>query len=124
MAVKCLFCRIVKGEIPSYKIYEDKDFLAFLDIFPKTTGHTLVIPKLHCQWVWDYPKAGEYWEIVTKIANHLRKVSGEQVRALVFGFDVPHSHIHLLPGKIDKFTGEKRADDEMQAIRAKFSMLE
>lgn len=113
----CLFCKIIKGEIPSYKIYEDKNFLAFLDIFPKTEGHTLVIPKIHIQWVWDYPALGGYFELVGKLARHLRQVSGrEVVRGLVYGIEVPHAHVHLMPGKADNFDGSKLEPEIMQAL--------
>ena len=65
---ECIFCKIVAGELPSYKVYEDANFLAFLDIYPRTKGHTLVIPKKHYQWVYDVPEFGKYWEIAKKIA--------------------------------------------------------
>ena len=52
----CIFCKIVRGEIPSQKVYEDSDFLAFLDIHPKGTGHTLLIPKQHYPWFTDVPE--------------------------------------------------------------------
>ena len=113
----CLFCKIIKGEISSYKIYEDKDFLAFLDIFPKTVGHTLVIPKKHVQWVWDYPALDKYFELVGKLARHLRARSGEpMVRSLVYGIEVPHAHVHLLPGQTNKFDGKQLAPDKLQAL--------
>lgn len=118
----CIFCKIVKGEVPSYKVYEDQEFLAFLDIFPKTEGHVLVIPKKHVEWVWNIDNIGQYFETVAKIAKHLKQVSGEEVRALVFGFDIPHAHVHLMPGKTDKFKGEKRSDVELTAIQKKFAI--
>jgi histidine triad (HIT) family protein len=120
---KCLFCQIVKGEIPSYKVYEDKEFLAFLDIMPNSTGHTLVIPKKHVAWVWDYPNLGKYFEIVGKIARHHRKVSGHKVvRSMVFGWEVPHAHIHIKPGQIDDLKGEKLSGDELIKIQEKFKV--
>ena len=64
----CIFCKIVSGKIPCYKVYEDENFLAFLDIRPLNLGHTLVIPKKHFRWVWDVPNIGEYFEVVCKIA--------------------------------------------------------
>lgn len=110
----CLFCKIVKGEIPSYKIYEDKEFLAFLDIFPKSEGHTLVIPKTHVQWVWDYPALGQYFELIGKLARHLREKSGQAVvRGLVYGVEVPHAHVHLMPGKADQFDGQQLDSGKM-----------
>lgn len=119
----CLFCKIISNEIPSYKIYEDSEFLAFLDIFPKTEGHTLVIPKKHVDKVWDYPEIGKYWEAVTKVANYLKKVSGEEVRALVYGFDVPHAHVHLMPGKTDNLSGKQLSGAELEKTRQRLTML-
>ena len=83
----CIFCKIVAGEMPCYKIYEDDNFLAFLDIFPKTSAQMVVIPKTHVRWVWDTPKLGEYYEVVGKIARHIReKNDGEMVRQMVYGY--------------------------------------
>ena len=102
----CIFCKIVAGEVPAFKIYEDDSFLAFLDINPWVEGHTLVIPKKHYRWVWDMPEklVKEYFAVVAKIANHYRKVLGvEFVMSWIYGYDVPHAHIHLVPdarGKI------------------------
>ncbi|MGB9911277.1 MAG: HIT family protein [Microgenomates group bacterium] len=94
----CIFCKIVSGEILCWKIYEDKDFLAFLDINPFVDGHTLVIPKKHYQWVWQVPELGRYFEVVKKIAVHYQKVfQDEFVASLIWGTEVPHAHIHLLP---------------------------
>lgn len=94
----CIFCKIVKGEIPCYKIYEDNDFLAFLDAFPLNKGHTLVIPKKHEHWVWDVENPGKYWEISTKIAKALRKAfNPERITSFVLGEQVPHAHIWLVP---------------------------
>lgn len=55
----CIFCEIVKGEIPAYKVYEDGNFLAFLDINPQSPGHTQVITKKHYRWVWDVPSESD-----------------------------------------------------------------
>jgi histidine triad (HIT) family protein len=101
----CIFCQIVKGKIPCYKVYEDKNFLAFLDIMPYTKGHTLVIPKKHYRWVWDLPSernlspnVGEYFTVCQKLARKMQKVfSKELVATLTLGEAVPHAHIHLLP---------------------------
>ena len=119
----CIFCKIVAGEIPSYKIYEDEKFLAFLDIMPWTEGHTLVIPKQHVEWVWDYPETGDYFATVAKIARHLRKVSRDVVRSNIDGWQVPHAHIHLKPTKNNTFTGEKKSHEELVKIQARFSMF-
>ncbi len=94
----CIFCEIVSGNIPSYKVYEDDQFLAFLDIRPLNLGHTLVIPKKHYRWVWDVDNAGKYFEVTKKIANAIKKVFKiDQVKSIVLGDEVPHAHIWLIP---------------------------
>lgn len=101
----CLFCKIASGDIPSYKIYEDDNYLAFLDVFPLTKGHTLVIPKAHYKWVWDVENGGEYFEKVQEIAKHLQNVSGEEVvYSMIHGEGVPHAHIHLFPKNGESFS--------------------
>ncbi len=119
----CVFCKIVSGEIPSYKIYEDEKYLAFLDIMPGCEGHTLVIPKKHVQWVWDYENLGEYFEVVGKIARHIRKVSGEEtIRMFVFGWDVPHAHVHLRKGREDDWGHKRVSDEKLREVWEKYRM--
>lgn len=94
----CIFCKIVKGEIPCYKVYENEDFLAFLDISQFTPGHTLVIPKRHFRFIWDVDDIQGYADTVKKICNHFTKDLGfKYVDTLTFGRMVPHAHIHLVP---------------------------
>ncbi len=94
----CVFCKIVKKEIPCDKIYEDEDFLAFLDIRPLNNGHTLVIPKKHYRWTWDVKNFGEYFEFARKIEKGIEKaLKPLRVLVLVFGDEVQHAHIHLVP---------------------------
>lgn len=94
----CIFCKIVAGEIPCHKVYEDDSFLAFLDIRPRNLGHALVIPKEHYRWVWDVPNIGAYYEVVGKIANAQKKAFGtDYVVSLVMGQEVPHAHVWLVP---------------------------
>ena len=69
----CIFCDIVSKKIPAHIIYEDSDFMAFLDIRPLAPGHALVIPKKHYRWVWDVPAIGDYFTIVQKIAHAQQK---------------------------------------------------
>ena len=95
----CIFCKIIKGEVPSFKIYEDKNFYACLDISQFTRGHTLVMPKEHIRWVWEVTEGNKYFATAQKIANHFRSLGYNFVDAMVFGRDVPHAHIHLIPHK-------------------------
>lgn len=100
----CVFCKIIKGEIPSYKIYEDDKYLAFLDIRPISPGHTVVIPKEHCELVWDVDNSGEYFEICKKIAKSFQEKSGNKyVYSFIHGEGVPHAHIHLIPAEDPEF---------------------
>lgn len=102
----CIFCKIAAGEIPAHKVYESDDFLAFLDIHPLSPGHTLVIPKQHYRWVWDVPKAGDYFEVVKKIAQAQKKAFGTDfILSKIIGEEVPHAHIWVYPD--DKVEGSK-----------------
>lgn len=100
MEQNCVFCKIVKGEIPSHKVYEDKEFLAFLSIDPQSPGHTLVIPKKHYRWVWDVPNAGPYFEVAQKIALAQKKAfKTDFVLSKIVGEEVHHAHIWIFPDK-------------------------
>lgn len=98
----CIFCKIIKNEIPSYKVYEDDRCLAFLDINPVTPGHTLLIPKNHHQMMVDTPdELVGYLYIKAKalMLDIKDKLGAEFVVLSVVGLDVPHFHIHLIPRK-------------------------
>lgn len=96
----CIFCKIVKGEIPSTKVYEDEHFLAMLDIGPVNRGHTLVIPKKHYADIWVMPKEllGKMMGVVQDVGKAVKKATDcYYVNVNVMGIDVPHAHIHLIP---------------------------
>jgi histidine triad (HIT) family protein len=94
----CIFCKIIKKEIPAYIIYEDEDFLGFLDIHPQSPGHVQVIPKDHYRWVWDVPAIGKYMEVVRKIALAQKKAfSQEAVWSKIMGDEITHAHIWVFP---------------------------
>ena len=94
----CIFCQIVAGKIPSYKIYEDDEFLGFLDIYPRVKGHTILITKKHYRWTYDVPNFGEYWEVALKITTAMQKaMKPEFVTYVTHGLEVSHAHIHILP---------------------------
>ncbi|MGT2910353.1 HIT family protein [Streptococcus cameli] len=101
----CIFCKIVAGEIPSSKVYEDDKVLAFLDITQVTKGHTLVIPKKHYRNVLEMTEtaASELFSPVPKIAQHLKETLGANGVNIInnneeaAGQTVFHTHIHLLP---------------------------
>lgn len=95
-----IFTRIIKGEIPCYKIAEDNDFIAFLDINPLAKGHTLVVPKKEVDYLFDLDDnllAGIN-VFAKKVAKAIDKVSDcKRVGIAVLGLEVPHAHIHLIP---------------------------
>src|ERR1035437_6388840 len=94
----CIFCKIVKGEIPANKVYEDDKFLAFLDIHPQSPGRTLVIPKDHYRFVWDVPNTGAYFEVAKKIAKAQQKAFGTDVIwSKIMGDEIYHAHIWVFP---------------------------
>lgn len=94
----CIFCKIVKKELSCYKVYEDDDFLVFLDIFPRVLGHTLVIPKTHYRWVYDVSNFEKYWGVVYKITQAMKKALKPYfITYVTHGLEVPHAHIHVLP---------------------------
>lgn len=95
-----IFTKIIKGEIPSYKLYEDDETFVFLDIHPVATGHTLVIPKKQVEFLWDLDEA-TYQAVMStakKVALHIRDALGvPYVGVQVVGTEVPHAHVHLIP---------------------------
>lgn len=94
-----IFTKIIRGEIPSHKIYEDEKTFAFLDINPANEGHTLVVPKAQIEFVWDLNEADyiALMQSVRKIAQRLKHVYRSYVSEVVIGVDVPHAHVHLIP---------------------------
>ena len=95
-----IFAKIINGEIPSHKVYEDENFLAFLDIRPMVTGHTLVIPKKEVDYLFDM-NPEEYTSLLLaaqKVAKGIKKsVPCTKVGMTVIGLEVPHAHVHLMP---------------------------
>ena len=95
-----LFSKIIIGEIPSYKIAEDENFYAFLDIHPLTKGHTLVVPKIEEDYIFnlDDEVLGSLMIFSKKVAKAIEKsVPCVRVGIAVIGLEVPHTHIHLIP---------------------------
>ena len=94
-----IFSKIITGEIPSYKIYEDEKTYAFLDINPESKGHTLVVPKNEVDVIYDLPKEDwdALWETVRIVSKHMEEVLGKRIVMKVVGTDVPHAHVHLMP---------------------------
>ena len=105
MSADCIFCKITAGEIPAAKVYEDDNFIAFMDIFPIARGHTLVIPKIHCENALDTPLSisEKLYPLVIKIAGGIKKsfnadgINIIQNNGAAAGQEVFHSHIHIIP---------------------------
>ncbi len=95
-----IFTRIVNAEIPAYKIAEDDNYLAFLDIAPVAKGHTLVIPKTEVDYIFDLdePTYLGLFDFAKKVAEGLKKaIPCRKVGLMVLGLEVAHAHIHLIP---------------------------
>ncbi len=120
------FTKIINGEIPCYKIYEDEKTFAFLDINPETKGHTLVVPKTEVDKLYDLTEEdyNAVMNTVKKLAAHYDKVLSRRILLKVVGTDVPHAHVHLMPldenwqyGKTLTLTPE-----EFEQIRQKLAL--
>ena len=127
--MESIFTKIVKGEIPAYKVAEDENFLAFLDIFPVAKGHTLVIPKKEVDYLFDLDDelyAGLQL-FAKKVATGLKNaIPCKKVGVLVLGLEVPHAHIHLIPmqNESDVLNFSKKlslSEKEFEEIRDKIS---
>lgn len=122
-----IFTKIIRGEIPSYKIAEDEHFYAFLDINPLAEGHTLVVPKREVDYLFDLEdeELGAMMVFAKKVAAHIRAVVPcERIGVAVIGLDVPHAHIHLVPisqgGDLDFSRPKlKLSPEQFQAIQSK-----
>lgn len=107
-----IFTKIIKGKIPSYKIYEDELTIAILTIQPVHPGHTLVISKKQVKQYIDLPEEDyvALWATVRKLASHIREITGKEfVGISIKGTDVPHVHVHLIP--FDR--AEEKGDDDI-----------
>lgn len=123
----CIFCSIVKGDIPSNRLYEDENYIAFLDIFPRVYGHTLIIPKVHYRWVYDVPDFPGFWRVTKIVALRLKDaLQAFSVSFVTLGDEVPHAHIHILPQKDQAVSGFhldkplSYTNEELQNLITKF----
>lgn len=121
-----IFSRIINSEIPCQKLFENKDFLAFLDLRPVNPGHTLVIPKKEVDYFFDLEdqNLGEIMVFSKKIARSIKKaVPCKKIGLIVAGLEVPHAHIHLIPivGSVHElaFSNAKTASSEDLEAMAK-----
>lgn len=119
-----IFTKIIRGEIPSHKVYEDDKTFAFLDIHPITPGHTLIVPKAEVGFVWDLEDEDYQAVMATakKVARRLREVlEVPYVGEKVIGVDVPHAHVHVVPFSTVseyKFSPDLTAEPDHDALAA------
>ena len=107
----CIFCKIVNGEIKSRLIMESKNSIAFLDAFPVTKGHTLVIPKIHYGKIQDMTQddSADLFRVVYEVVPKIDKITGSTLLAIhngkESGQEIPHVHVHLIPRQSDDLAG-------------------
>ena len=119
-----IFSKIIAGEIPCYKIYEDDNHLAFLDVMPLVRGHVLVVPKKEIDYIFDLSEEemANMWKFALSVAKAIKKaIPCKRVGTAVIGLEVPHAHIHLVPMETANdlnFTREKLkvSSDELAQI--------
>ncbi len=129
---ECIFCKIVKGDIPCAQVYADEKIIAFLDIAPISKGHTLIIPKVHYENLWEVPEdlGNDILRAMQKIGNGILKATGAQGLNVVMnnfpaaGQVIPHAHWHLIPrfkgdGLFKIVQGKYDSNDEIMALADK-----
>lgn len=122
----CIFCKIIKKEIPAEIIWEDENFLAILDTKPLNDGHALLIPKNHTDYIFDLAES-EYAELFLRareLAGPIQEVTkAKRIGIVVEGFGVPHCHIHLVPinkaYELDPDRAKDADPDKLAQIAAK-----
>lgn len=120
-----IFSKIIAGEIPCYKIYEDDKTLAFLDIHPETPGHTLVVPKVEVDKLYEL-QMEDYLAVMMTVkilASRMEKVLGRRTLMKVIGTDVPHAHVHLVSLDPDYQYGQvvEMTEEEMKEMQKKLT---
>mgnify|MGYP006158350269 FL=1 len=121
-----IFARILRGELPCFKVYEDENTLAFMDIMPQADGHTLVIPKYAAETLLDIPAdtLSHTMTTVQKVMSALKSTLGVegvvlmQLNGIAAGQTVPHLHFHLIPEHLTKLKGHGAAQGDMEKIKA------
>ena len=120
-----IFSKIIAGDIPSYKIAENDKFFAFLDIYPVRKGHTLVIPKIEVDKIFDVPD--EYLRELLLFAKPIAKAIEKTVRCnrvnmVTVGLEVPHAHVHLIP--TDRLSDMNLGNDKLKFSKEEFTKIQ
>lgn len=124
-SMSSIFTKIVNGEIASFKIAEDENFLAFLDAMPLVEGHTLVIPKKETDLIFDLNKDDfkDLWSFAQMVAKKLqKKYQDKRIAVAVVGLEVPHAHIHLVP--ISKVEELNFKNDRLKLSNEKYFQIQ
>ena len=122
-----IFSKIISGDVPAYKVFENENFLAFLDIFPLAKGHVLVIPKKETDYLFDIfsDEYLELWKFAQQVAKAMDMVIDcKRIGVAVIGLEVPHAHIHLVPlNNVSDINFERPklsfSEEEMDAVAQK-----
>ena len=122
-----IFMKIIRGDIPSHKIFEDDKVYAFLDIHPETPGHTLVIPKIQVDKIYDLPDDyySAVWTVAKQVAKRLEEVNGERSIIKVIGTEVPHAHVKVMsidPSFPESPLPPQASDEELAVIAEKLKL--
>ncbi len=120
-----IFSKIIAGEIPSYKIAENDRFFAFLDIYPVKKGHTLVIPKIEVDKIFDVPDEylAELLLFAKPIAKAIEKSVGcNRVNIITVGLEVPHAHVHLVP--TNRLSDMNLGNDKLKFSKEEFTQIQ
>lgn len=128
----CIFCKIIAGDIPSLKVWEDKNHLAFLSIAPIMPGHTLVIPKKHSDYVFDMEDEplAELIKATKPVAKKLKTAMNPKtgkIGIMVAGLEVPHTHVHLIPmdseGDLTFAKAKPATPEDLKLVLAKINSI-
>ncbi len=120
-----IFTKIINKEIPAYIIAENDDFLAFLDVYPLQKGHTLVIPKVEIDYIFDLDDQvlSKMSVFAKEVAHKIKKaIPCKRIGVAVVGLEVPHAHIHLIP--INKMDDMNFANDKLQLAKEDFIKIQ
>ncbi len=124
----CIFCQIIKNELPSHKVWENESFLAFLTLGSLNRGHILLIPKKHIEYIFDLqePLYTDIFQTAKQLSKPLKKaMAAKRIGVIIEGFTVPHVHIHLVPlhneDEIDPRRVKKMTDIELAETAEKIS---
>ena len=119
-----IFSKIITGEIPCYKIAENEDFLAFLDVFPLKKGHTLVVPKKEVDYVFDLDH--ETYLGLMDFSKHVavavkQAIPCNRLAVTIFGLEVPHAHVHLIP--MNTMNDVNFTNDKLKLSKEEFEQI-